>query len=78
LEEIDVKSRACVSLIVRLVAGVAATLLASHVDGQAPAEKLGPFPFSIQAGGGYYAARPDIGPKWKMRLNFIVLLPAGC
>jgi hypothetical protein len=39
--------------------------------------KFGPFPFSIQAGGGYYAARPDIGPKWKLRLNFILLLPTG-
>jgi hypothetical protein len=39
--------------------------------------KLGPFPFSIQGGGGYYAARPDIGPKWRMQLAFIVLLPAA-
>jgi len=39
--------------------------------------KLGPFPFSIQAGGGYYAARPDIGPKWRFQLAFIVLLPAA-
>ena len=39
--------------------------------------KLGPFPFSIQAGGGYYAAHPDAGPKWRMQLAFILLLPAA-
>jgi hypothetical protein len=39
--------------------------------------KLGPFPFSIQAGGGYYAAKPDIGPNWRMQLAFIVLLPSA-
>jgi len=39
--------------------------------------RLGPFPFSIQAGGGYYAARPDIGPNWRMQLAFILLLPAA-
>jgi hypothetical protein len=37
---------------------------------------LGPFPFSIQAGAGYYAVHPDIGPKWRMQLAFIVLLPS--
>jgi hypothetical protein len=37
---------------------------------------FGPFPFSVQAGAGYYAAHPDIGPKWKLRLNFVVLLPS--
>jgi hypothetical protein len=39
--------------------------------------KLGPFPFSIQGGGGYYAAHPDAGPKWRMQLAFIVLLPVA-
>ncbi len=39
--------------------------------------KLGPFPFSIQAGGGYYAAKPDVGPDWRMQLAFILLLPAA-
>jgi hypothetical protein len=39
--------------------------------------RLGPFPFSIQAGGGYYAARPDVGPKWRMQLAFVVLLPVA-
>jgi hypothetical protein len=39
--------------------------------------KLGAFPFSIQAGGGYYAARPDIGPKWRLQLAFTVLMPAA-
>ena len=39
--------------------------------------KLGPFPFSIQGGGGYYAARPDVGPKWRFQLAFIVLLPVA-
>jgi hypothetical protein len=37
--------------------------------------KLGPFPFSIQAGGGYYAVRPDIGPRWRWQMQFVVLLP---
>jgi hypothetical protein len=39
--------------------------------------RLGPFPFSIQGGGGYYAARPDVGPKWRFQLAFIVLLPVA-
>jgi len=39
--------------------------------------KLGPFPFSIQAGGGYYAERPDVGPKWKLVTNFVLLLPVA-
>lgn len=37
---------------------------------------LGPFPFSIQAGAGYYAVHPDIGPKWRLQLAFVVLLPS--
>jgi hypothetical protein len=39
--------------------------------------KLGPFPFSIQTGAGYYAAHPDAGPTWRFQMAFIVLLPAG-
>ncbi len=39
--------------------------------------KLGPFPFSVQAGGGYYAARPDVGPDWRLQLAFIILLPSA-
>jgi len=37
---------------------------------------LGPFPFSIQGGVGYYAVHPDIGPKWRLQLAFVVLLPS--
>ncbi|WP_373046283.1 neuromedin U [Vulgatibacter sp.] len=37
--------------------------------------KLGPFPFSIQGGAGWYAATPAGGPEWRLRLNFVVLLP---
>jgi hypothetical protein len=39
--------------------------------------RLGPFPFSIQAGGGYYAARPDVGPKWRLQMAFTLLLPVA-
>jgi hypothetical protein len=34
------------------------------------------FPVSVGAGAGYYAEHPDIGPKWKLRLIFVVLLPS--
>jgi hypothetical protein len=38
--------------------------------------KLGPFPFSIQGGVGYYFESPDIGPSgWQLRMNFTVILP---
>jgi len=37
--------------------------------------KLGPFPFSMGIGAGYYLEAPTIGPKWKLRMNFVVLLP---
>jgi len=37
--------------------------------------KLGPFPFSMQVGAGYYAAHPDVGPKWRFQMQFVVLLP---
>jgi hypothetical protein len=39
--------------------------------------RLGPFPFSVQAGGGYYAAKPDVGPDWRLQLAFILLLPSA-
>ena len=39
--------------------------------------RLGPFPFSIAAGAGYYASHPDIGPRWKLRMNFTLILPRG-
>jgi hypothetical protein len=39
--------------------------------------RLGPFPFSIQAGGGYYAAKPDVGPDWRLQLAFVLLLPSA-
>jgi hypothetical protein len=37
--------------------------------------KLGPFPFSLAAGGGVYVAHPDIGPEWKLRTVFTLILP---
>ncbi len=36
---------------------------------------LGPFPFSMQAGGGYFVKAPDAGPDWRLRLAFTVILP---
>jgi hypothetical protein len=37
--------------------------------------KLGPFPFSVQAGGGIFVTSPSGGPDWRLRLSFTVLLP---
>jgi hypothetical protein len=38
--------------------------------------KLGPFPFSIQGGMGYYFESPDIGPSgWQLRMAFTLILP---
>ncbi len=37
--------------------------------------RLGPFPFSIQLGAGYFVKSPDLGPEWKLRLAFTVILP---
>lgn len=37
--------------------------------------KFGPFPFSAQVGVGSYIATPDAGPEWKLRTNFVLLLP---
>ena len=37
--------------------------------------KLGPFPFSVQGGGGYYVKRPDGAQRWLARLNFVLILP---
>lgn len=37
--------------------------------------KLGPFPFSVQGGAGVYLASPEGGPNWRLRANFVVMLP---
>lgn len=37
--------------------------------------RLGPFPFSMALGGGWYVEDPGAGPKWKLRMSFTVLLP---
>jgi hypothetical protein len=37
--------------------------------------RLGPFPFSMGLAGGWYVENPGAGPKWKLRMNFAVLLP---
>jgi hypothetical protein len=37
--------------------------------------RLGPFPFSIAGGAGYYVESPEAGPDWKLRLVFTVILP---
>ena len=37
--------------------------------------RFGPLPFSVQAGYGVYVVRPDGGPAWKLRTNFILLIP---
>ena len=37
--------------------------------------RLGPFPFQVEGGGGYFIARPDGAEHWMMRLNFILILP---
>ncbi len=39
--------------------------------------RLGPFPFSIGAGAGYYVEKPTGGPDWKLRMVFTVILPRG-
>jgi len=37
--------------------------------------RLGPFPFQVQGGGGYFVARPDGAEHWMVRLNFVLILP---
>lgn len=37
--------------------------------------RLGTFPFSVQVGGGYFVQSPTGGPNWRLRMNFVVLLP---
>ena len=37
--------------------------------------KLGPFPFSIAGGVGYYVESPSGGPEWKLRTVFALILP---
>jgi len=39
--------------------------------------KLGPFPFSVLGGAGYYVETPTGGPDWKLRTAFTLILPAG-
>jgi hypothetical protein len=39
---------------------------------------LGPFPFSMQGGVGYYFKSPDLGPSgWQLRMTFTLILPKG-
>jgi hypothetical protein len=37
--------------------------------------RLGPFPFSIAVGAGYYVEQPEGGPEWKFRLTGTLILP---
>jgi hypothetical protein len=37
--------------------------------------RFGPFPMSLGAGAGYYVEHPDIGPEWKLRTIFTLILP---
>jgi len=37
--------------------------------------RLGPFPFSVGAGAGYFLEKPDGGPQWKLRTVFTLILP---
>jgi len=37
--------------------------------------RLGPFPFQIMGGAGYFVARPDGAQHWMARLNFVLILP---
>jgi len=39
--------------------------------------KLGPFPFSVGGGVGYYVESPEGGPEWKLRLIATLILPGG-
>jgi hypothetical protein len=39
--------------------------------------RLGPFPFSVQGGGGYYVESPQGGPDWRLRIGFTLILPRG-
>ena len=36
---------------------------------------FGVFPASYQVGMGIYAAKPDMGPSWKLRASMTILLP---
>ncbi|HEX5057789.1 MAG TPA: hypothetical protein VFV99_00455 [Kofleriaceae bacterium] len=37
--------------------------------------KIGFLPLSVQVGAGWFAASPDGGPEWRLRLDFVILLP---
>lgn len=39
--------------------------------------RLGPFPFSIGGGLGWYAEAPQGGPDWQLRAQFVLILPRG-
>jgi hypothetical protein len=39
--------------------------------------RLGPFPFSLALGGGYYVERPSGGPEWRLRFTTTLILPRG-
>jgi len=37
--------------------------------------RLGPFPFSVAAGAGVFVEQPTGGPEWKLRTQFVLILP---
>lgn len=39
--------------------------------------RMGPFPFSMGAGAGYFAESPSGGPEWKLRMTYTLILPRG-
>lgn len=39
--------------------------------------RFGPFPFSIGGGVGWYVETPTGGPEWRLRTQFVLLLPHG-
>ncbi|MFB3910077.1 MAG: transporter [Candidatus Eisenbacteria bacterium] len=39
--------------------------------------RMGPFPFSVALGGGYFVESPDMGADWKLRTAFTLILPKG-
>ena len=36
---------------------------------------MGSLPFSVAGGAGYYVDSPSVGPDWKLRAVFTVILP---
>ena len=45
--------------------------------GIAKVTRLGPFPFSIQGGAGFFLAAPGERPDWRLRISYTLLLPQG-